>query len=134
MTDTAPLVRKLEAVIPAAGATTAQDQVLGEAPFAATVSGVSFTPDANITGHDTNYRTFALVNKGSDGNGTTTVASLAFVAAVSATDYNESALTLSSTAADLEVEEGDILAWVETYAASGLASPGGLAQVELTRS
>jgi hypothetical protein len=31
------------------------------------------------------------------------------------------------------IAEGDILAWVSTYAASGLADPGGLVQVYVSR-
>lgn len=131
----APLVRKLEATIPAAGAGVAQDQVIGEAPFAGTVTSVTFTPEANITGQATNYRTFRVVNKGADGNGTTTVASLVFdSASVAGLDFDELALTLSGTAADLAVAEGDILAWDETVTGTGLASPGGKVQVEISRS
>lgn len=130
----APLVRKLEATIPAAGAAVAQDQVIGEAPFAGSVTSVSFIPEADIAGQATNFRTFRVVNKGQDGNGSTEVASLAFSSgAVTASDFDEKAITLSGTAANLNVAEGDILAWVEDVTGTGLASPGGKVQVEISR-
>lgn len=130
----APLVRKLEATIPSATAAVAQDQTVGEAPFAGTVTSVTFTPEADITGQATNFRTFRLVNKGADGNGTTEVASLAFSSgAVTASDFDEKAITLSGTPANLNVAEGDILAWDEVVTGTGLASPGGKVQVEISR-
>lgn len=126
-----PLIRKLEATIPAAGAAVAQDQVVGEAPFAGTVTSVTFTPEANVTGQATDFRTFRLINKGQDGNGSTVIASLAFSSApVTASDFDEKAITISGSAV---VAEGDILAWDETVAGTGLASPGGKVQVEITR-
>ena len=135
MPDTAPLVNKLAATIPSAIAAAAQDQAVGEAPFAGTVTAVTFTPEANITGQASNYRTFRLVNKGSDGNGSTVVASLVFDSgSVTANDFDERTITLSVTPANLVVAQGDILAWDEVVTGSGLASPGGLVQVEITRS
>lgn len=135
MPDSAPLIRKLEATIPAAIAATPQDQVVGEAPFAGTVTSVSFTPEANVVGTATNYRTFRLVNKGADGNGATVVASLAFDSgAVTADDFDEKAITLSVVANATTVAEGDILAWDETVTGTGLATPGGKVQVEISRS
>lgn len=135
MPDTAPLVRKIEATVPAVAAASDADQTIGEAPFAGTVTGASYTPEANITGADTETRTFTVVNKGADGNGTTVVATLAMTNGVNATDFNESAMTLSAVAGATTVAEGDILAFVSTHSGStGLADPGGKVQVEITRS
>jgi hypothetical protein len=107
---------------------------VAEAPFAGSVSSVSYTPISTLTGAATNYRTLRLVNKGSDGSGSTVIASLAFSGSgVVATADDEKAITLSGTAANLVVAQGDILAWDETVAGTGLDSPGGLVQVEFTR-
>ncbi|HEX8781158.1 MAG TPA: hypothetical protein VF728_08345, partial [Nocardioides sp.] len=103
-------------------------------PFAGTVTGASFTPEANITGNTTETRTLTIVNKGADGDGTTVVATLAFTTGVNATDFNESAFTLSAVADATDVAAGDILAFASTHGGStGLADPGGLVQVEITR-
>lgn len=135
MPDSAPLQNVLRASVPAASAGVAQDQTIDSVPFAGTVSSVTFTPEADITGAATNYRTFRLVNAGQDGNGTTVVASLAFSSgAVTASDFDEKTITLSVTAADLVVAAGDVLKWDETVAASGLASPGGKVRVTIDRS
>lgn len=135
MADKSPLTRKVQATLPAVSAGTAQDQVVGEAPFAGTVSSVSFTPEADITGAASNYRTYSVVNKGADGNGTTVVATLAFSSSgVTATDFDEKAITLSAVDGATTVAAGDVLAWVEAVTGTGLASPGGLVQIELSRS
>lgn len=136
MADTAPLVRKLVATAPVqATAGTAQDTVIGEVPFAGTVTSATIIPEAGITGQATNYRSFRVVNAGGDGAGTTVVASLAFSSgAVTATKNDEKTITLSGTPANLLVAEGDVLVFDETVTGDGLASPGGLVQVEITRS
>lgn len=133
MSERAPYVTRLTADVPAvAQAATASTAIL-EAPFAGTVTAVSYTPVANITGDSTNSRTLTLVNKGTDGNGTTVVATLAYTTGVNATDFNEDALTLSAVEGATTVAEGAILAWVSTHVASGLADPGGLVQIDFSR-
>lgn len=135
MPDTTPLSNTLRSTIPAAIAAAAQDQTIDTVPWDGTVTSVTFTPEADITGATTNYRTFRVVNKGQDGNGTTVVASLAFsTGSVTATDFTPKTITLSATPANLVVAAGDVLAWDETVAASGLASPGGEVRVVLSRS
>ena len=133
MSSRAPHVERLTADVPSvAQAATASTAIL-EMPFAGTVTAVSYTPVANITGDNTNTRTLTLVNKGLDGNGTTVVATLAYTTGVNATDFNEDALTLSVVEGATTVAEGAILAWVSTYGASGLADPGGLVQIYVSR-
>ena len=135
MPDSAPLNRTLQTTIPATAAAADYDQSLGEAPFAGTVSAASYTPEANITGNTTETRTLTIVNKGADGNGTTVVATLAYTTGVNATDFNEQAFTLSAVEGATAAVEGDIIAVASTHGGStGLADPGGLVQVELTRS
>lgn len=131
--DTAPLAGKLTADVPAAAANAAQDTIVGEAPFALTVTGVSFTPEANITGATATKRTMTLVNKGVDGNGATVVATLDFITGTDANDFDEKAFTLTATEDDLDVAEGAILALVETITSTGTANPGGMVAVEYTR-
>lgn len=135
MPDTAPFSQTIKATVPAVAAGSDADQSIGEVPFAGTVSAASFTPEANVTGDNTESRTLTIVNKGADGNGTTVTATLAFTTGVNATDFNEQAFTLSAVAGATTVAEGDILALVSTHVGStGLADPGGLIQVTVTRS
>ena len=132
---THPYIHTLRATVPALAAGATSDQTIGEAPFAGTVTGASYTPEANITGNNTESRTYTLVNKGADGNGTTVVATRAMTTGVNATDFNEDALTLSVVAGATTVAEGDILAFVSTsVGATGLADPGGMVAVEISRS
>lgn len=135
MPDTSPLVRKLQCTEPAFALTVDGDTTLGEAPFAGTVTSVSYTPEAAITGHATETRTLTLVNKGQAGLGTTVIATLAFLAGINGVAFDEKAFTLSAVALATVVAAGDILAFVSTHTGStGLADPGGLCQVEITRS
>lgn len=134
MTDTQPRKETLSATIPATAAGTDFDQIVGEAPYDGEVVGVTYTPEANITGNNTETRTYTLVNKGADGNGSTVVATLAMATGTNATDFNESAMTLSVVADATDVSEGDILAFVSTHGgATGLADPGGLVEVVISR-
>ncbi len=128
--------QKLQATVPAQTILATGDQTVGEVTSAGRVSSVSYTPEAAITGAASPAsRTFTLVNKGAAGVGTTTVATLAMVGGVNGVAFDELAITLSGTAADLVVAAGDILAWVSTaVGGTGLVDPGGLVQVEIKSS
>jgi hypothetical protein len=132
---TAPLVRIREETVPAVGtAGNDDDTVLGQAQFAGTVTKVEYVPEAAITGAATNNRTISLINKGQAGSGTTVIASLNFASGTNATANNEVVLTLSVTAADLVVAEGDTLLWRSLHIGTGITDPGGVARVTLSRS
>lgn len=135
MSSKAPLVGTMEVDTDAVAAAADASRVVGKAPYAGTVTAVTYTPNAQLTGADTDSRTLAVVNKGADGNGTTSVASKAFTSGVNANDFDETAITLSGTAANLEVAEGDILAFTSTHVGStGLADPGGKVRISISRS
>jgi hypothetical protein len=135
MSDMTPLVATLSASTEAAAAAADNTTIVGKAAFAGTVTAVTYTPEANITGANTDSRTVSLINKGADGNGTTVVATLAMVSGVNSLDFDDKAITLSATAADLVVADGDVLAWTSVHVGStGLADPGGRVTVTLSRS
>lgn len=119
--------------VPAVTIAATADNAIGEAPFGGRVTEVTYTPEADITGVNTNTRKISLVNKGQDGNGNVEVAALQFDAAVNASDFDEKALVLNATPANLNVVEGDILVWLSAAVGTGLADPGGLAQVKVAR-
>lgn len=129
----APLVRVIEQDVPAAATAVADDSVIAQSPFAGTVTAVQYVPEAAITGAATNNRAVSLVNKGQAGSGTTVVATLTFASGVNATANNEVALTLSATPADLVLAEGDTLQWRSIVNGTGLADPGGIARVVVSR-
>jgi len=118
------------------GAATAVDDTfaLGRAPFAGSVSRVTFASDAAITGANTNTRRLSLMNRGQDGTGTTEIAAIQFNAGVNAPAFDEVVLPLSGTPANLNVNEGDILAFFSDSIGTGIADPGGLVTVDLSRS
>ncbi len=126
-------VQKLEATVPAATILATVDQTVGEVTTTGRVSSVSYTPEAAITGAASPAsRTYTLVNTGAAGVGTTNVATLAMVGGVNGVAFDELAITLNATAANLVVTAGDILVWVSTaVGGTGLVDPGGLVQVEI---
>lgn len=110
------------------------------APFAGTVTEVTYAPDTAITGANTNSRTVSLINKGAAGSGTASVAALAFTSGVNATAFDEKALTLDTTDATSDgvyenrvVAAGDVLAFKSAAVGTGLNDPGGTVKVVISR-
>ena len=118
-----------QAIGPAASAaaTTADNEYFGFVPnLDITVTAVKWLPEEAVTGAATNYVTHKLRNLGTAGSGTTDVASLAFsTTAVTASAKVPKAITLSSTATDLDVSAGEVLEWLVDASGSGLACPKG---------
>ena len=117
----AGLSRVAQASIPAQStANGTLNTTLMKAPFDGTLALASLISSADLTADASHYRTWTLVNKGQDGNGTTVLATLTS-AASGFSDYDERAMTLSATAADLDINEGDIIAMLETVTGNGVA-------------
>jgi hypothetical protein len=134
MVDTAPYVRTLEFAGPAVSTVGNDDDVAAAvAPFDCTVSSVTYTTETAITGAATNNRTVSLVNKGQAGAGSTSVASLNFASGTNTVAYDETTITLSGTAANLDLASGDVLQWRSVHIGTGIADPGGLVRVTVTR-
>jgi hypothetical protein len=134
MSTGTPLVRVLQSRAPAVAAASDATSNVAEAPFAGTVTEASYTADAAVSGANTETRTISVINRGSAGTGTTVVATLALTSGVDLVSGDEKQLTLSATAANLVVAADDILAFKSTHSGStGLADPGGLVQVSISR-
>jgi hypothetical protein len=135
MPDSAPLVQQRTAQIASVAAGSDVERNVAVAPFAGTVTSVTYAPDTVLTGANTDSRTLVLVNKGQSGAGTTVVATKAFTSGVNAPADDETTITLSVVDGATTVAAGDILAWQSTHVGgTGLADPGGLVKVEITRS
>jgi len=104
------------------------------APFDGVVTAAAILAAAALTGANTESRTFQLHNRGQDGSGTTLMASKAMTSGVNAAADDSTSLTLSATAADLVVEEGDVLEFTSLHVgATGLAAPKALGRVTFSR-
>lgn len=134
MSELAPLTSKLTADGDAVAKGADASISVGTAPFDGTVTAVTVTPPSALTGANTNSRTLSLINKGQSGAGTNVVAEKAFVTGVNAPAFDETALTLSGTAAKLIVAAGDVLAFASTHIGEGLADPGCEVRVTIARS
>lgn len=99
-------------------------------PADCTVTAVTYSTVTAITGANTNTRKVVLVNKGSvDGTGTTIVATLQFNSGVDTVANVPKTITLSATAADLNLTAGQVLQWQSTHVGTGIADPGGLVSI-----
>lgn len=134
MSSEAPLNITARVEVPAVAQAVTSTIPVAVAPFAGTIGAASYIADANITGAATNTRKLNLVNKGQSGAGALVPASKQFDAGVNAVANDETPLTLSGTASDLVVAQGDVIALTSAAVGTGLADPGGLIEVVFSRS
>lgn len=107
--------------------------IVGKATDAETVIGVEYIPSAAVTGADTNSRTVTLFRRGSDGTGTTVVAQLALTNGINMADNVPKVITLSGTAANLNLAASEVMEWESLHVGTGIADPGGLVRVTTRR-
>ena len=100
-----------------------QVQMVGRVQRPGSINSVEFVPSWSLNGANTNTRTYVLVNKRTDGSGTTTVATLALTSGNNLT--KGAAKTAVITAANAVVVVGDVLSWESIHGGSGLPDPGG---------
>lgn len=116
------------AVTPVGWATagTVSEVVAFRAPFKLTITAVRLLADAAVTANATNFATIEVRNKGAAGSGTVVMASHAFdtVTTDDVAAFDEKALVLSATAANLDAAEGDVIAIRKTVGGTGLAVAG----------
>lgn len=119
---------------PTAAAGSTPETPLGEAPFACTVTSVKSVAEAALTAADATARTLTLFNRGATGAGTTVVATLVTnVAGGNWVANVEKDWTLSATAANLVLAQGDNLECVESVAGAGTARSATKVTVRGTR-
>lgn len=133
MGDQAPLVEKLTADLDATAKGADATISVGPAPFAGTVTAVTYTAVSKITGANTNTRILKLTNKGQAGAGTDVVAELELKSGVNAEALDETALTLGE-AKKRVVAAGDVLAFTSLHVLEGIADVGGQVTVTISRS
>lgn len=98
-------------------------------PFNATVTAAKWVPESSITAHAANYFTLTLRNRAT-GAGTALAASRAY-SATNSTAMAPESMTLSGTAANLNLAEGDHLSVEKLVSGDGLAMPAGVVMVAL---
>lgn len=104
------------------------------APFAGTVTACRVIPAAaGITGAATNNRSHTLYNRGAAGAGTTVVAQRSYGNGTNSPQRVSTAVALSGTPANLVVAAGDVLEWESLHVGTGIADPGCLVEVDISR-
>lgn len=131
--EAAPFTQYLSAPV-AATAAGADASGLLVAPFDCTLTAASLIPLTVLTGANTESRTLQVFNRGQAGSGTTLMASKAFTSGVNAPAEDETALTLSVTAADLVITAGDVIEVKSLHVgATGLAGVQGIVRLSISR-
>lgn len=131
--EAAPFTTVLQGVTPGVATGTDDSFVIGTCPFAGTVTSVTYTPEAAITGANTNTRAIRVRNRGAAGAGSTVVAEIQFDTGVNATAFDEKVVPLSGTAGNLVVAQDDVLELFSDAVGTGQADPGGTVKVALSR-
>ncbi|MCC7464487.1 MAG: hypothetical protein IT480_18740 [Gammaproteobacteria bacterium] len=130
---TLPWIQKMEADTVGCAAATDQYTVIGQAPYAATVTSVVYIPEDSVTGLTlaTAARTFTVYNRGT-GSGTVSVATLTCSSGTNLSQYTAFTLTLG-TAANLVLASGDVLELESLHITTGVLDPGGKIIVTYSR-
>lgn len=108
-----------------ATAGTADEFIVGTAPFRATITGAFLVPETAVNGAVTNHITVTIRNRGAAGAGAVVPASKTFSNGVNAPALTATAVTLSSTSADLDIAEGDVITAEKLIVGTGMALPPG---------
>jgi len=126
-----PGIHQESARIPAvATASDVGEWVIFRAPFNCRVKGLSFVPDAAVTGQASHNFTLDVQNKGTAGTGTTSlVTTITYGSGTDAVAFDETAFTLSTTDATIRMSAGEVLTLKRTKTGNGLAAPALLAVV-----
>lgn len=113
-----------------ATAGTADEWPVFVADKALTITGVSWVPAAAVTGAATNNFSINARNRGTAGAGTTDVTTAkTYASGTDSVAFDAEALTLSTTAADLNMAVGEVLTIERLINGTGLAMPDGLVEV-----
>lgn len=110
-----------------ATAATVSEEVVFRAPHDLKLTAVRWIPKTAVVGHATNYITLSVVNKGDDGTGTTVMALHAFDDAGTVDDiaaYDEHAIDLSGTAANILADAGDVISVEKEVGGTGESGDG----------
>jgi hypothetical protein len=142
---TSPFVRVIEANISSLAAATNFSMPVGRVPFAAVVSLVEFIPaqsQAHATAVAETLRTYQLINRGTDGAGTTVLASGRITSPAASQNAfgtglladQVSTLPLTTSTALLTLPAGAVLEWESSVSGgTGLRDVGGRVMVTLAR-
>lgn len=94
-------------------------------PWNLTITSAILIPAAAITANGSNYLTVSFFNRGAAGAGTTQFATARSYASGNSVKATPETLTLSATAADLNLTGGDVIQAEITPTGTGLIWPGG---------
>lgn len=132
---TVPLIRALEANTVGCLATTNQVTIVGRVPYAGVVTAVTYIPSTSIAAPASGTgRTYTVLNRGTTGASSVTIASRAVTSNVGLSDNQPFDLTLSATTASLIVASGDVIELESTAVTSNAPDPGGKLVVTFSRS
>lgn len=91
------------------------------------ITAIDWLPDTAVTGAATNNLALEVINAGLDGLGTTSIADkITYASGTDAAALDEKAQVLSTTAANLEIDDKEVIALDKTNNGTGLPLPAGI--------
>lgn len=109
----------------------------GPMPFAGTVTGVQYVPNATQAGGiDVNHRMLRVFNRGAAGTATASVAVLDLTSANAngtLIDNSAASFSLATSTALLAFTAGDVFEYQSSMSATGMNDPGGRAILSVSR-
>ena len=127
-------IHTIRSTIPGVALGSSEDRAIWCNPFDARAKVVAcrVLPDAAHTGADTNNMKLGLVNKEKLGVGPVVVAPLkAYTSGVDLVAFKPDTIPVSTTAADVIIDEGEVLAFSKDEDGTGLASPDLVVEVDV---
>jgi len=121
-------VKQATARIAAVAAGSTGEWAVFKAPEACEITAAYIVPDSAITGADTNYMTLSIVDKGSDGTGTTAIASVDFTSGTDAAAFD--AFSLGTLGDAKTLAAGDVVSFKKAEAGTGMDMPNLLVVIE----
>lgn len=96
-----------------------------------TVTKVGYTPDTAVTGNTTNNFTLQAKSKVPAGTAAANVSAVKiYGTGVDIAQFVEDTLVLSTTAADVRIEDGELVTLDKAETGSGLTMPAGIVTIE----
>lgn len=108
-----------------AAATSTETIACFHSPTRALLSGVGWVPNAAVTGQATDYTNLNVINKGTDGSGSTEIGNVDFANLQNAAACDKLAIYAPAAGSELQMSEGTVISVQAEKVVNGLALPSG---------
>lgn len=108
-----------------AAATATESLAAFRSPCRAKLAAVKWVPLAAVTGQNTDTTNINIINRGTDGTGTTEIANVDFTSGVNASTHTAKSIYAPSAGSELQMSEGTVISATFEKVGTGLLLPAG---------